>query len=106
MLKNGNFGFLDGKLYKDRNGPREYMLYTEWEGLDSSRKFTESRGVRPNGGAWEDDHRGPAQAQDLPGTGTAQGPGQMTGESEGQAKVNGRLPSATGLIPGRGNATE
>ncbi|MDG6995015.1 MAG: antibiotic biosynthesis monooxygenase [Nitrososphaerota archaeon] len=42
-LKNGDFGFLGGKLYKEIGDTREYLLYTEWEGLDSFRKFMESK---------------------------------------------------------------
>ncbi|MDG6934405.1 MAG: antibiotic biosynthesis monooxygenase [Nitrososphaerota archaeon] len=43
ILKEGNFGFLDGKLYRDTNCSREYLLYTEWEDIDSFRKFTNSK---------------------------------------------------------------
>ncbi len=41
-LRNGHFGFVDGKLYRETGGSREYLLYTEWEGLDSFRSFMES----------------------------------------------------------------
>ncbi|MHB2036300.1 MAG: antibiotic biosynthesis monooxygenase family protein [Nitrososphaerales archaeon] len=43
MLKNGDFGFLSGKLYREIGNSSEYMLYTEWEGVDSFRKFMESK---------------------------------------------------------------
>jgi heme-degrading monooxygenase HmoA len=43
LLKSSDFGFLEGKLYRQIGVPREYMLYTEWEGLDSFRKFMESK---------------------------------------------------------------
>jgi len=43
LLKKSDFGFLGGKLYKEIEDPSEYMLYTEWNGLDSFKKFSESR---------------------------------------------------------------
>lgn len=41
--KNVSFGFLGGKLYREIGDSSEYMLYTEWESLDSFRKFMESK---------------------------------------------------------------
>lgn len=43
VLKGSDFGFLGGKLYREIGDPSEYMLYTEWNGLDSFRKFSESK---------------------------------------------------------------
>jgi len=43
ILKGGQFGFVDGRLYREVSDPREYMLYTEWENLDSFRNFLTSR---------------------------------------------------------------
>lgn len=43
LLKNSDFGFLNGKLYREIGDSSEYMLYTEWEGLDSFKKFMESK---------------------------------------------------------------
>jgi len=40
LLKNADFGFLSGKLYRDVGDSSEYMLYTEWEGIEAFRKFT------------------------------------------------------------------
>jgi heme-degrading monooxygenase HmoA len=42
-LKLANVGFIDGKLYKNVDNPREYMIYSEWKDLDSFRKFMLSR---------------------------------------------------------------
>jgi heme-degrading monooxygenase HmoA len=42
-LRNGHPGFLGGRLYKEVGDSQEYMLYTEWDGLDSFRKFMESK---------------------------------------------------------------
>ncbi len=36
-------GFIDGKLYKEVDCPREYMIYTEWKDKDSFQKFVEMR---------------------------------------------------------------
>jgi len=43
LLRNSNFGFVGGKLYREVGDSSEYMLYTEWEGLDSFRKFIASK---------------------------------------------------------------
>lgn len=43
LLKSVDFGFLIGKLYREIGDSSEYMLYTEWEGIDSFRKFMESK---------------------------------------------------------------
>ncbi len=43
LLKKSDFGFLGGKLYREIGDSSEYMLYTEWVGLDSFRKFMESK---------------------------------------------------------------
>ena len=32
LLKNVDFGFLSGKLYREIGDCSEYMLYTEWDG--------------------------------------------------------------------------
>ena len=42
LLKNADFGFRNGKLYKEIGDSGEYMLYTEWESIESFRKFMES----------------------------------------------------------------
>lgn len=42
-LRNGHPGFLGGRLYKEVGDSREYMLYTEWDGIDSFKKFLESK---------------------------------------------------------------
>ena len=43
VLKSSNVGFIDGKLYKNVDNPREYLIYSEWKDLDSFRKFMLSR---------------------------------------------------------------
>jgi len=43
LLKGADFGFLGGKLYKQVGDSAEYMLYTEWEGMDSFKKFMASK---------------------------------------------------------------
>ena len=43
LLKNVDFGFLSGKLYREIGDSSEYMLYTEWESIDSFKKFMESK---------------------------------------------------------------
>jgi len=43
LLKGADFGFLSGKLYKEISDSSEYMLYTEWEGLEFFKKFMESK---------------------------------------------------------------
>jgi len=43
LLRNSHFGFVGGKLYREVGDSSEYMLYTEWEGLDSFRKFIASK---------------------------------------------------------------
>ncbi|WP_338598685.1 antibiotic biosynthesis monooxygenase [Sulfolobus tengchongensis] len=35
-------GFKDAKLYKNVDNPSEYLIYSEWEDLDSFRRFTAS----------------------------------------------------------------
>ncbi|KJE48830.1 MULTISPECIES: antibiotic biosynthesis monooxygenase [Acidiplasma] len=39
LLKSSDVGFLDGKLYKEVDCPREYMIYTEWKDIDSFKNF-------------------------------------------------------------------
>ena len=43
LLKSADFGFVSGKLYREIGDYNEYMLYTEWDGLESFRKFMESK---------------------------------------------------------------
>jgi heme-degrading monooxygenase HmoA len=43
LLEGANLGFLGGKLYREVGDSSEYMLYTEWEGLDSFKKFMETK---------------------------------------------------------------
>jgi len=43
MLKHSDFGFVGGKLYREIGDSSEYMLYTEWDGLDSFKKFIASK---------------------------------------------------------------
>jgi heme-degrading monooxygenase HmoA len=43
LLKGSDLGFLGGKLYKEVGDSAEYMLYTEWEGMDSFKKFMASK---------------------------------------------------------------
>ncbi|AAT43908.1 antibiotic biosynthesis monooxygenase family protein [Picrophilus oshimae] len=39
LLKSGDTGFIDGKLYREVDDPSEYMIYTEWKDLESFEKF-------------------------------------------------------------------
>ncbi|MEM0139217.1 MAG: antibiotic biosynthesis monooxygenase [Ferroplasma sp.] len=39
-------GFVDGKLYKEVDCPREYMIYTEWKDREAFQKFTEMRAFK------------------------------------------------------------
>jgi heme-degrading monooxygenase HmoA len=43
MLQSSGMGFISGKLYREVNDSREYMIYTEWKDMDSFRKFISSR---------------------------------------------------------------
>ncbi len=45
-LKESKIGFIDAKLYRRVDEPREYLIYSEWEGLDSFRKFVSSKAFR------------------------------------------------------------
>ncbi|BDC17658.1 antibiotic biosynthesis monooxygenase [Acidianus sp. HS-5] len=40
ILKSSDIGFIDAKLYRRVDDPREYLIYSEWKDLDSFRKFT------------------------------------------------------------------
>lgn len=42
VLNNAKIGFLSGKLYREVSNEREYMIYSEWESMDSFRKFMAS----------------------------------------------------------------
>jgi heme-degrading monooxygenase HmoA len=42
LLKGSDLGFLGGKLYREVGDPSEYMLYTEWQGIDSFKRFMSS----------------------------------------------------------------
>ncbi len=53
LLKGADFGFLSGKLYREVGDPSQYMLYTEWEGADSFRKFMESREYKETVEYWK-----------------------------------------------------
>ncbi|MCL4364830.1 antibiotic biosynthesis monooxygenase [Candidatus Marsarchaeota archaeon] len=41
-LKGSGVGIKDAKLYKEV-GKSEYMIYTEWDGLESFKNFVQSR---------------------------------------------------------------
>ncbi|MUM65891.1 antibiotic biosynthesis monooxygenase [Acidianus infernus] len=43
ILKNSDIGFIDAKLYKRVDDPREYLIYSEWKDLESFRKFILSK---------------------------------------------------------------
>jgi len=43
LLKGSDFGFERGKLYREVGDSTEYMLYTEWDDLDSFKKFMLSK---------------------------------------------------------------
>ncbi|AFZ69873.1 putative enzyme involved in biosynthesis of extracellular polysaccharides [Caldisphaera lagunensis DSM 15908] len=49
-LKEMRIGFIDAKLYKRVDEPREYLIYSEWESLDSFRKFVSSNEFRDTTG--------------------------------------------------------
>ncbi|MGC8572540.1 MAG: antibiotic biosynthesis monooxygenase family protein [Caldisphaera sp.] len=42
-FKNSDIGFIDGKLYKRVDEPREYLIYSEWKDLESFKNFIKSR---------------------------------------------------------------
>ncbi len=39
LLKSQDVGFIDGKLYKEVEFPREYMIYTVWKDKGSFEEF-------------------------------------------------------------------
>jgi heme-degrading monooxygenase HmoA len=39
-------GFVSAKLYKQVDDPQEYLIYTEWESLDSFKKFLASNSYK------------------------------------------------------------
>ena len=41
-LKDSGSGIKAAKLYKSMEGDNEYMIYTEWENMDSFKKFVSS----------------------------------------------------------------
>lgn len=41
-LKGAASGIRDAKLYKQIGGESEYMIYTEWESMESFKKFVQS----------------------------------------------------------------
>ena len=41
-LKNAKVGITDAKLYKEV-GKSEYLIYTEWEGIDAFKAFIQSK---------------------------------------------------------------
>ncbi len=43
LLKGSETGFVNGKLYKEVDCPREYMIYTEWKDMDSFKKFIQMK---------------------------------------------------------------
>ena len=66
LLKGADFGFLGGKLYKEIGDSSEYMLYTEWEGMDSFKKFMESKEYAKTVEYGKTIVDGRAEAQDFP----------------------------------------
>jgi heme-degrading monooxygenase HmoA len=44
-LKSADVGMVDAKLYREV-GRREYMIYTEWDGIGSFRGFVQSKEFR------------------------------------------------------------
>ncbi|AWR94126.1 antibiotic biosynthesis monooxygenase family protein [Acidianus brierleyi] len=42
FLKNNYPGLKQAKLYKSVEEPREYLIYTEWDSLETFRKFISS----------------------------------------------------------------
>jgi heme-degrading monooxygenase HmoA len=46
MLKAGESGIRDAKLYRELGQNGEYMIFTEWDSVDHFRKFTESMAFR------------------------------------------------------------
>ncbi|QKR00299.1 antibiotic biosynthesis monooxygenase [Metallosphaera tengchongensis] len=45
-LKRNYKGFKDAKLYRSVTDPQEYLIYSEWEDMDSFRKFIVSQAYR------------------------------------------------------------
>ncbi|BAB59793.1 hypothetical protein [Thermoplasma volcanium GSS1] len=43
MLKTSSSGIKDVKLYQDVNDKQQYMIFTEWESLESFKNFIASR---------------------------------------------------------------
>ena len=43
LLKSSETGFIGGKLYREVECPREYMIYTEWKDMDSFKKFLQMK---------------------------------------------------------------
>ncbi len=42
-LKSSNTGFVSGRLYRAVDDSREYLIYTEWQDIESFREFVKSR---------------------------------------------------------------
>jgi heme-degrading monooxygenase HmoA len=42
FLKENYRGFIDAKLYRRVDEPNEYMIYSEWDSLESFKNFIES----------------------------------------------------------------
>lgn len=43
FLRTGHSGIKDAKLYRDVDQPGEFMIFTEWESVESFKDFTTSR---------------------------------------------------------------
>ncbi|ARM76905.1 antibiotic biosynthesis monooxygenase family protein [Acidianus manzaensis] len=43
FLKGHVEGFRDAKLYRSVNDPQEYMIYSEWDSIETFKKFMLSR---------------------------------------------------------------
>ena len=41
-LRESDFGFIDGKIYREVTNPDEYMIYTEWKDTEGFAKFMKS----------------------------------------------------------------
>ncbi len=43
MLRSGDYGLKDVRLYQDVEDRRDYMIFTEWNDMDAFKKFIASR---------------------------------------------------------------